>query len=111
MDPSFVILPAAVQRLLFLSQQEGAPVLLRIRVDSGGCAGFQYHFDLEKTLKTPEDILFDVEGARVVIDSTSLELLKGAQLDYIEEMMEASFTIKNPNSTSSCGCGTSFSIF
>lgn len=110
MDPLFVISPAAVRRLLLLAQQEGKPVALRIRVDSGGCSGFQYHFHLEET-GAPDDLIFQAEGARVIMDPASFDFLKGAQLDYVEEMMEASFTIKNPNSTSSCGCGTSFSIF
>lgn len=106
----FLISPSAVQRILFLSQQEGKPVVLRVRVESGGCAGFQYHFMLEEVPKA-EDIIFEEEGARVIVDPTSLELLNGSRLDYVEDMMEASFAIKNPNSTSSCGCGTSFSVF
>jgi iron-sulfur cluster insertion protein len=76
---------------------------------AGGCSGFQYRFELESG-QQPEDLVIDRGAARVVVDPTSLELLAGAVLDYTDELMGSHFTVRNPNATSSCGCGTSFSI-
>lgn len=82
---------------------------LRVAVLAGGCSGFQYSFKLDGTVQ-PDDIEIRAGVARVLIDPTSLDLLGGAQLDYSEALMGAHFTVRNPMATSSCGCGTSFSI-
>tara|TARA_Y100000590_G_C15462038_1_gene916831 strand:- start:191 stop:562 length:372 start_codon:yes stop_codon:yes gene_type:complete len=81
----------------------------RITVLGGGCAGFQYKFEFEN-IKKSEDILFDNETASVIIDETSLKLINGSIIDYVDELIGSSFKISNPQATSSCGCGTSFSI-
>mmetsp|Transcript_293 Transcript_293/g.447 ORF Transcript_293/g.447 Transcript_293/m.447 type:complete len:230 (-) Transcript_293:248-937(-) len=82
--------------------------LLRIAVDGGGCSGFQYTFSLDHMVG-PLDRVFEKGGARVVVDDMSLVFVKGATVDYVEEMIKSSFAIAdNPNSQSSCGCGTSF---
>ncbi|MDA8052387.1 MAG: iron-sulfur cluster assembly accessory protein [Rhodospirillales bacterium] len=86
----------------------GAPAL-RIAVLAGGCSGFQYRFELDSRPQ-PDDVVISRAGARVVIDPTSLDLLAGAELDYTDELMGSHFTVRNPNATSSCGCGSSFSI-
>ena len=75
----------------------------------GGCAGFQYKFDFDKN-KNDDDIIIKKEGVSVIIDSTSLELIKGSKIDYVNELIGSSFKISNPHASSSCGCGTSFSI-
>ncbi len=82
---------------------------LRVAVFAGGCSGFQYSFKLEPEL-APDDRVIEAGQARVVVDPVSLELLGGGQLDYSDALMGAHFTVRNPNATSSCGCGTSFSI-
>ncbi len=82
---------------------------LRVAVLAGGCSGFQYSFKLDPEPR-PDDIEIRTGQARVVVDPVSLDLLGGAQLDYSEALMGAHFTVRNPNATSSCGCGTSFSI-
>ncbi|TLU72464.1 HesB/IscA family protein [Lichenicoccus roseus] len=82
---------------------------LRVAVLAGGCSGFQYSFKLDPAPQ-PDDIEIRAGQARVVVDPASLDLLGGAQLDYSEALMGAHFTVRNPNATSSCGCGTSFSI-
>ena len=82
---------------------------LRIAVEGGGCSGFQYEIKLEDE-EFEDDTVFNKNGAKVVIDSTSLEFLAGATIDFSEEIIGAKFVIQNPNVTSSCGCGTSFSI-
>ena len=84
--------------------------LLRIAVDGGGCSGFQYAFSLDTAAGAgPRDRVFEREGARVVVDDVSFEFVKGATVDYVEEMIRSSFAIaENPNSDGSCGCGVSF---
>ena len=84
-------------------------MMLRIAVSGGGCSGFQYGFTFDDTAND-DDLKIEKEGATVVIDNTSLELLGGSQIDYVEDMIGASFQIKNPNAKSSCGCSNSFSV-
>ncbi len=81
----------------------------RITVLGGGCAGFQYKFDFEKQ-KNTDDILIKEEKINVVIDETSLGLIQNSKIDYVHELIGSSFKITNPQASSSCGCGTSFSI-
>ena len=76
---------------------------------AGGCSGFQYRFELDETPQ-PDDLVIERDGARVLVDPASLDLLAGAELDYANELMGSYFAIRNPNATSACGCGTSFSI-
>ena len=81
----------------------------RITVLGGGCAGFQYKFDFENT-KNEDDILIKNKIINVVIDETSMELIQNSKIDYVNELIGSSFKITNPQASSSCGCGTSFSI-
>ena len=98
---------SAIRRIAEISEAEGARKLLRVAVLGGGCSGFQYDFALEDA-PTPEDKLFG-EG-HVLVDPDSLPFLSGATIDFRDELIGARFAIDNPNATSSCGCGTSFSI-
>ena len=81
----------------------------RITVLGGGCAGFQYKFEFEN-LKKDDDILIKNEKVDILIDQTSLELIENSKIDYVNELIGSSFKITNPQASSSCGCGTSFSI-
>ena len=81
----------------------------RITVLGGGCAGFQYKFDFEN-FKNEDDIMIHYEKIDVIIDETSMELIQNSKIDYVHELIGSSFKITNPQATSSCGCGTSFSI-
>ena len=81
----------------------------RITVLGGGCAGFQYKFDFDK-IKNKDDIIIKTSKFNLLIDSTSIELIKGSKIDYVTELIGSSFKISNPHASSSCGCGTSFSI-
>ena len=81
----------------------------RITVLGGGCAGFQYKFDFEDK-KNDDDIIFETNKISIIVDPTSLELIKGSKIDYVNELIGSSFKITNPQASSSCGCGTSFSI-
>jgi iron-sulfur cluster insertion protein len=108
-DTQFSVSPSAARRIAFLASKEPRPVMMRVAVLGGGCSGFQYNFSFEEQ-KNEDDLLIQRDGAAVVVDSTSLELLKGSELDYVEEMVGSAFQVKNPNATSSCGCGNSFSV-
>ncbi|TCP42220.1 iron-sulfur cluster assembly accessory protein [Rhodovulum marinum] len=81
---------------------------LRIAVEGGGCSGFQYEITLDEP--AADDLVLEGEGERVVVDSVSLPFLSNATIDFTEELIGARFVIENPNATSSCGCGTSFSM-
>jgi iron-sulfur cluster assembly accessory protein len=81
---------------------------LRIAVEGGGCSGFQYEISLGNP--TEEDLVLEGDGEKVIIDAASLPFLENAIIDYADELIGARFVIENPNATSSCGCGTSFSI-
>lgn len=108
-ETQFSVSPNAAKRIAFLASKEAKPVLMRVAVLGGGCSGFQYNFSFEEQ-KNDDDLLIERDGAAVVVDATSLELLKGSELDYVEEMVGSAFQVKNPNATSSCGCGNSFSV-
>jgi iron-sulfur cluster insertion protein len=108
-DTQFSVTPNAAKRIAFLASKEAKPVMMRVAVLGGGCSGFQYNFSFEDG-RNDDDLLIERDGATVLVDSTSLELLKGSELDYVEEMVGSSFQVKNPNATSSCGCGNSFSV-
>ena len=82
---------------------------LRLSVNGGGCSGFQYGFEITGD-RQPDDVAIERDGATVLIDSTSLGILAGSEIDFVDDLIGQSFKIKNPNATSSCGCGTSFSI-
>jgi iron-sulfur cluster insertion protein len=101
---------SAVRRIASLVAQEGdAGLMLRLSVSGGGCSGFQYGFSFDNAVQA-DDRVFERDGVKVVIDDTSLELLAGAEIDFVEDLVGASFQVKNPNAKSSCGCGSSFSI-
>ena len=101
---------SAAARLAKLIDAEGDDnLMLRITVSGGGCSGFQYGFDFDTTTKD-QDFVFERDGVKVVTDNASLDLLAGSEVDFKEELVGAYFAINNPNASSSCGCGTSFSI-
>jgi len=99
----------AAQRLAELGLDEGYPVLLRVAVDGGGCSGFQYRFELVQTAEA-DDIRIEAEGQAAVIDTVSLPFLKGSEIAFVDDLAGAQFVVRNPNASSSCGCGVSFSI-
>jgi iron-sulfur cluster insertion protein len=101
---------SAAKRVAELKAQENMPdSFLRLAVSGGGCSGFQYGFSFDQA-KNVDDLIFERDGVALVIDEVSLELVKGAELDFVEDMMGSAFQVKNPNAASSCGCGNSFSI-
>lgn len=100
----------AARRIAQLRELEKAPnSFLRLSVSGGGCSGFQYGFSFDDA-RLDEDLAFVRDGVQLVIDEVSLELVKGAEIDFVEDLMGAYFQVKNPNAASSCGCGNSFSV-
>ncbi|TMV86967.1 iron-sulfur cluster assembly accessory protein [Thioclava sp. BHET1] len=98
----------AFARLAEIAQDAGESRALRVAVEGGGCSGFQYDIRLDDP--TPDDLVLEKDGQKVLVDSVSLPFLADATIDFSEELIGARFVIDNPNATSSCGCGTSFSI-
>ena len=99
----------AARRIKAIAASEGRSLWLRVAVDGGGCSGFQYRFDLVDTVET-DDLKIERDGAAALVDVVSLALLKGSEIDFVDELAGAEFRVRNPNAKSSCGCGVSFSI-
>ena len=110
---SFKTTEKASKRIIDLTNKKNIPPLFRIRVNGGGCSGFQYEFDFIETQDdiTENDTLFKSDfDATIVIDDISANFLNGCTLDFKDELIGSYFSVINPNATASCGCGTSFSI-
>jgi iron-sulfur cluster assembly accessory protein len=99
----------AARRIGEILKSEPAGTMLRVSVEGGGCSGFQYKFDMERE-KADDDIVIEREGATVLVDSVSSQFLEGSEIDFVDDLIGASFKVNNPKATASCGCGTSFSI-
>ncbi|MES1159056.1 MAG: iron-sulfur cluster insertion protein ErpA [Terricaulis silvestris] len=100
---------AAARRIAQIATDQGPEAGLRVAVEGGGCSGFQYDIDIAPAAKAG-DLVIERDGARLFVDPVSLPFLLGAEVDWVEELIGASFKVKNPNAKSSCGCGVSFSI-
>ena len=107
--PALLLSENAAKRISHLAAQESKPVMFRIAVSGGGCAGFQSGFSCDDT-KNADDRRFEPNGVRGVIDTTSLAYLAGSQVDFVEDLVGAAFAITNPNASSSCSCGNSFAV-
>ncbi len=109
-ERGIVVTENAARRIATLQAREQAQsAFLRIAVSGGGCSGFQYGFTFDDQ-RNDDDVVFERDGVSVVVDEVSLDLLNGAEIDFVEDLMGAAFQIRNPNAASSCGCGNSFSI-
>lgn len=109
-DTRLRIADSAARRIAQLVREDKAGgLMLRVTVSGGGCSGFQYGFELDSRAGE-DDVVFEAEGARVIIDRMSLDLLAGAELVYVDDLMGSYFKLDNPNAASTCGCGSSFSI-
>lgn len=100
---------AAAARIKSVVANEPPGAGLRVAVDGGGCSGFQYEIAVAPAAKT-DDLVIERDGARLFVDPVSLPFLLGSEVDWVEELIGASFKVKNPNAKSSCGCGVSFSV-
>jgi iron-sulfur cluster assembly accessory protein len=109
MTPDVIITDRAFTRIGKILKSEGGGAMLRISVEGGGCSGFQYKFDVERT-KADDDLVIAHDDTVVLVDPASVPFLAGSEVDYVDDLIGASFRVANPNATASCGCGTSFSI-
>ncbi len=99
----------AARRIGEILRREPAGSMLRVSVEGGGCSGFQYKFDIDRA-QAADDLVIRREGATVLIDQVSVGYLAGSEIDFVDDLIGASFRINNPQATASCGCGTSFSL-
>ena len=99
----------AAKRIGEILGREPPGTMLRRSVEGGGCSGFQYKFDMDRA-QTSDDVLIRREGAVVLVDSVSLNYLAGSEIDFVDDLIGASFRVNNPQAKASCGCGTSFSL-
>ena len=99
----------AARRIGEILKAEPNGAMLRLSVLGGGCSGFQYKFDVEKT-KADDDAIIVRDGVTMLVDSVSLQYLAGSEVDFVEDLIGASFKVNNPQAKASCGCGTSFSL-
>ncbi len=106
--PAFSVTDRAAERVAEIATAQGQAAL-RVSVLAGGCSGLQYRFELDGAPQ-PDDVVVEAGPAKVFVDPVSMDFLAGSQLDYADELMGAYFTVRNPNATSACGCGTSFSV-
>jgi iron-sulfur cluster assembly accessory protein len=99
----------AARRIGEILKTEAPGSMLRVSVEGGGCSGFQYKFDFVGA-KADDDLVLARDGATVLVDPVSVQYMAGAEIDFVDDLIGASFKINNPVATSSCGCGTSFSV-
>ena len=99
----------AARKIFEILVREPAGTMLRVSVEGGGCSGFQYKFDTEKS-RADDDIVIEKSGATVLIDPVSLNYMTGSEIDFVDDLIGSSFKVNNPQATASCGCGTSFAL-
>jgi iron-sulfur cluster assembly accessory protein len=109
MQNDIILTDRAASRIGEILATEPNGSMLRISVNGGGCSGFQYEFDVAQS-READDTIVERNGSAVVVDETSMQFLKGSIVDFVDDLIGQSFRIENPQATSSCGCGTSFSI-
>jgi iron-sulfur cluster assembly accessory protein len=107
---SITLTDRAARRIAAILGGERQGTALRVSVEGGGCSGFQYRYDLVQEAPAEDDIVFEREGATVLVDAVSLQYLGGSEIDFVDDLMGEAFQIRNPNASASCGCGTSFAI-
>ena len=107
--PEIDLTPSAAARVAAIAARHGKPAILRLAVDGGGCAGFQYRFGLADEVEA-DDVSTVRDGVTLVVDPMTLDLVRGGAVDFVESLGGAAFQVTNPNAASGCGCGTSFSV-
>lgn len=108
-DMTIALTERAARRISEIAAGEAAATMLRVSVEGGGCSGFSYKFDLVAD-RASDDIAIERGGATVLVDPISAAYMEGSRIDFVDDLIGAHFKIENPNATSSCGCGTSFSL-
>jgi iron-sulfur cluster assembly accessory protein len=109
MSTSITVSERAARRIGEILKGEPNGTMLRVSVEGGGCSGFQYKFDVERA-KTADDLVISRDGAVVLIDPVSVNYMAGSEIDFVDDLIGASFKVNNPQAKASCGCGTSFAL-
>lgn len=109
MSTSITVSERAARRIGEILKGEPSGTMLRVSVEGGGCSGFQYKFDMERA-KAADDLVINRDGAVVLIDPVSVNYMAGSEIDFVDDLIGASFKVKNPQAKASCGCGTSFAL-
>ncbi len=109
MSEPIILTPSAAARVAVIAARQGKPAILRLAVEGGGCSGFQYRFGLADTIES-DDVAVEQDGVKLVVDTVSLDLVRGSAVDYVEDLGGSAFKVTNPNAASGCGCGSSFSV-
>jgi iron-sulfur cluster assembly accessory protein len=109
MSTSITVSERAARRIGEILKGEPSGTMLRVSVEGGGCSGFQYKFDVERA-KAADDLVINRDGAVVLIDPVSVNYMIGSEIDFVDDLIGASFKVKNPQAKASCGCGTSFAL-
>jgi iron-sulfur cluster assembly accessory protein len=109
MTASVTVSERAARKIGEILKGEPPGAMLRVSVEGGGCSGFQYKFDIDSA-KADDDLMIARDGATVLIDAISVGYMAGSEIDFVDDLIGASFKVKNPKATASCGCGTSFSL-
>ncbi len=109
MADNVIVTERAAKKIGEILGREPAGTMLRVSVEGGGCSGFQYKFDTEKS-RADDDIVIEKSGATVLIDPVSLNYMAGSEIDFVDDLIGSSFKVNNPKATASCGCGTSFAL-
>ncbi|MEP9402680.1 HesB/IscA family protein [Sphingomonas silueang] len=107
--PEVTLSPAAAARVAAIAAKQAKPAILRLSVEGGGCSGFQYRFGLADAPEG-DDLVAETDGVRLVVDPVSIDLVRGAEVDFVESLGGAAFRVTNPQAASGCGCGTSFAV-
>ena len=100
---------SAARRVAVIAAKQGRPAILRLAVEGGGCSGFQYRFGLADNIEADDETV-EQDGVTLVVDSVSLDLVRGSAVDFVESLGGSAFRVTNPNAASGCGCGSSFSV-
>jgi len=108
-ETGVIVTERAAQKIGEILQKEPTGTMLRVSVEGGGCSGFQYKFDVDRA-RAEDDLVIERDQAVVLVDPASVPFLAGSEVDFVDDLIGASFRVHNPNATASCGCGTSFSI-
>ncbi len=108
-EPDIILTESAAKRVAAIAGRQSRPAILRLAVDGGGCAGFTYKFELADNAEAG-DTVAETSGVKLVVDPTSLDLVRGSAVDFVEDLGGAAFRVTNPNAASGCGCGSSFSV-
>jgi len=109
MNASITVSERAARRIGEILKGEPSGTMLRVSIEGGGCSGFQYKFDMEHS-KASDDLVINRDGAVILIDPISVNYMAGSEIDFVDDLIGASFKVKNPQAKASCGCGTSFAL-